>query len=322
MKKLFFLVLVALLAGCQSQQDEVADVIYINGDIYTVNAEQPRVEAIAVKGERIMQVGTTAEIEALKGENTEVVDLEGRFAMPGFIEGHGHFSGLGQRAWHKPTTIRQTGEAVAKLVQTYPGKAVMVLETGYIWTLESNDEANNIINDIEPNYSPASPESQRRFLIDLTQEVIDRGGSGVVYWEPAWVSSPCRTQWGRGSHQENATFFDFDTNLIPDGGIAWMTHNYENLVSATFSKKLPSITITPDSNYRTLEVEIEGDLPDTNWQIEIANMAGQVVATRTWAQGTRTCTVVLPDLPAAVYFVTVQRQRQLIARERIWLHRY
>lgn len=96
MKKFLLLALAALLIGCQSQQDEVADVIYINGDIYTVNTEQPRAEAIAVKGERILAVGENAEIEKYKGENTEVIDLDGKFAMPGFIEGHGHFSGLGQ----------------------------------------------------------------------------------------------------------------------------------------------------------------------------------------------------------------------------------
>jgi hypothetical protein len=96
MKKFLLLALAALLIGCQSQQDEVADVIYINGDIYTVNTEQPRAEAIAVKGERILAVGENGEIEKYKGENTEVIDLDGKFAMPGFIEGHGHFSGLGQ----------------------------------------------------------------------------------------------------------------------------------------------------------------------------------------------------------------------------------
>lgn len=117
MKKLLFLALVALFASCQSQQDEVADVIYINGDIYTVNPEQPRVEAIAVKGERIMQVGTTAEIEQLKGENTQVIDLEGRFAMPGFIEGHGHFSGLGQSLMNLNFLKSRSWEEIVSMVE-------------------------------------------------------------------------------------------------------------------------------------------------------------------------------------------------------------
>lgn len=70
--------------------------VMVNGNFYTVNADQPRAEAVAVKDGRIMQVGTTAEIEKLKGEDTEIMDLKGQFAMPGLIEGHGHFSGLGQ----------------------------------------------------------------------------------------------------------------------------------------------------------------------------------------------------------------------------------
>lgn len=93
---ILWMILLALgLTACQDQPAETADVILVNGRIYTVNQEQPTAEAIAIKGERIMKVGGNEEIEALKGENTEVVDLEGRFTMPGFIEGHGHFNGLG-----------------------------------------------------------------------------------------------------------------------------------------------------------------------------------------------------------------------------------
>ena len=45
---------------------------------------------------------------------------------------------------------------------------------------------------------------------------------GVLYWEPAWVSSSYTTQWGKGSHQENATFFDFNSNAQADGGFKWL----------------------------------------------------------------------------------------------------
>jgi arabinogalactan endo-1,4-beta-galactosidase len=46
-------------------------------------------------------------------------------------------------------------------------------------------------------------------MIDLMQAVVDGGGLGVVYWEPAWISSACATRWGQGSHWENATLFDY-----------------------------------------------------------------------------------------------------------------
>lgn len=91
---LLAIISICLLAACQKQ--ETADTIFINGNIYTVDEKQPHAEAIAVKGERIIAVGSNADIEKLKGDQTEVIDLQGNFAMPGFIEGHGHFSGLGQ----------------------------------------------------------------------------------------------------------------------------------------------------------------------------------------------------------------------------------
>lgn len=89
------LLLVSILfSACQKK--EVADTIFINGNIYTVDEKNPEAEAIAVMGERILAVGSNAEIEKFKGPKTKEVDLGGHFVMPGFIEGHGHFSGLGQ----------------------------------------------------------------------------------------------------------------------------------------------------------------------------------------------------------------------------------
>ena len=70
--------------------------ILINGKIATMDKNNPTAEAIAFQDDRILLIGSTTEIEALKNETTKVIDLKGNFAMPGFIEGHGHFSGLGK----------------------------------------------------------------------------------------------------------------------------------------------------------------------------------------------------------------------------------
>jgi predicted amidohydrolase YtcJ len=67
-----------------------ADAIYINGTVITVNDNQPEAEAVAVKAGRILAVGNRATVEALKGEDTQVVDLQGRTLVPGFIDPHGH----------------------------------------------------------------------------------------------------------------------------------------------------------------------------------------------------------------------------------------
>lgn len=129
-------------------------------------------------------------------------------------------------AWHMPTTIKETGQIIKRTKSLHPEKEIMIFETGYIWTQESNDQAPNIISETHPDYHPASPENQLKWLQDLSTEVARNGGSAVLYWEPTWVSSKCKTQWGQGSHQEHATFFDFDNNVLKNGGMDWFQERY------------------------------------------------------------------------------------------------
>ena len=88
----------SVLAACGTPAPSVtpADLVLRNGVVVTVDESIPDAEAIAVTGYTITAVGTNAEIEPYIGETTEVVDLEGRLAVPGFIEGHGHYMSLGE----------------------------------------------------------------------------------------------------------------------------------------------------------------------------------------------------------------------------------
>ena len=133
--------------------------------------------------------------------------------------------------WHQPITIPQLGQVITNLKNDYPDKKVMIFETGYGWTTQNADGANNILFNTHPSYAPLSPANQKKWMTDLAQTVIDHGGSGVVYWEPAWVSTECETQWVTGSSWDNATFFDFNNNVIADGGIGWMLHPYDFTLS-------------------------------------------------------------------------------------------
>jgi predicted amidohydrolase YtcJ len=83
-----------MVVGC-GPYTESADLVLTNGRVATVDPAKPTAEALAVRGDRIVAVGTIAEIKAHIGQKTEVIDLAGRFAMPGFIEGHAHFTGVG-----------------------------------------------------------------------------------------------------------------------------------------------------------------------------------------------------------------------------------
>ena len=73
-----------------------ADLVLRGGKVATVDPALGNVEAIAVNGYQITAVGSDVEISAYIGPETEVIELNGRFAMPGFIEGHGHYMGLGR----------------------------------------------------------------------------------------------------------------------------------------------------------------------------------------------------------------------------------
>jgi arabinogalactan endo-1,4-beta-galactosidase len=112
------------------------------------------------------------------------------------------------KKWSKysPEQLKQT---IAETKRRY-GKDVILVETGYPFTLEGADTANNLLGTdaLVPGY-PATPEGQRRFMVDLTQLTVDAGGIGGVYWEPNWVSTKCGTRWGKGSDWENSTWFDY-----------------------------------------------------------------------------------------------------------------
>jgi len=83
--------------GCATDEvQELADVVLTNGKVVTVDDALPEAQAIAIRGDRIIAVGTNEEITALVGELTSTIDLAGRLALPGFIEGHGHYTSLGR----------------------------------------------------------------------------------------------------------------------------------------------------------------------------------------------------------------------------------
>ena len=124
--------------------------------------------------------------------------------------------------------LAELSDRIEALVSSFAPRDLLVVETGYPWTLSGADGANNILgrDALESGY-PATPAGQKMYLTDMTQAVFDGGGGGVVYWEPGWVSTRCRTLWAQGSHWENATFFNFreGNEVLP--GIDFINHAYD-----------------------------------------------------------------------------------------------
>jgi predicted amidohydrolase YtcJ len=116
------------LAACTAPGDEPADagpqadLVLTGGTVITIETEQPHAEALAIANGRILAVGSSDQIQLLTGQDTKVIELNGRVVMPGFIEGHGHFLGLGEAMMIldlQPTTsfnqiVDQVAAAVAK----------------------------------------------------------------------------------------------------------------------------------------------------------------------------------------------------------------
>jgi predicted amidohydrolase YtcJ len=86
--------LIMIIMGSFTQKEK-ADLVIINGKVLTIDRDYPIAQAIAIKGERIIAVGTTSEISAMiKKGSTKVIDAEGRLVIPGFNDAHVHFGPL------------------------------------------------------------------------------------------------------------------------------------------------------------------------------------------------------------------------------------
>ena len=90
--------LIVAVGACGSGAPDIpADLVLTGGNIITMNAAAPSAEAIAVRGDRILAVGTREAIEELIDDDTQVRALDGATVVPGMIDAHVHCVGLGRR---------------------------------------------------------------------------------------------------------------------------------------------------------------------------------------------------------------------------------
>lgn len=215
-------------------------------------------------------------------------------------------------AWHKPTEIADAGNVVQTLKSLYPDKEIMIVETGYIWTTDYNDTASNIISDTHPDYRPASPQTQKQWLIDMSQEVFNKGAKGVLYWEPFWLSSPCFTQWGQGSHQEHASFFDFDNNLLEPGGIDWLSYDYQHTTTVNENNK---VDLQIMSNSFTGHIKIKQHDTIHTLELILSNAAGNIIHRKTIQSDIYDYQ--LENQPFGLYFVSLSRKGENLLHKQL-----
>lgn len=156
------LALLALaVAACESPAP-TADLVVRGGKIVTMDSNNPQAQALAVVDDTIAALGTDEEIAAWIGDGTRVIDLGGELVVPGFIESHGHFMGLGSSLQQLDLMQTRTWSEIVEMVRSAaadaaPGEWIL----GRGWHQEKWDEApprivagfqtNDLLNEAAPD---------------------------------------------------------------------------------------------------------------------------------------------------------------------------
>jgi predicted amidohydrolase YtcJ len=121
----FLVLLILFFASCNNSGP---DLILLNGKIWTAEGEDTFVEALAIKGNEIIQIGTQSDIQGLKGSNTRIIDLQGKLVIPGFNDAHIHFLGGSQELAEVDLTGAMSGAGIVKAVEIFASR-----NTGKNW---------------------------------------------------------------------------------------------------------------------------------------------------------------------------------------------
>ncbi|CUU03185.1 hypothetical protein JGI2_00954 [Candidatus Kryptobacter tengchongensis] len=132
----FKIIAILLLQQILFAQMPKADLIFINGKIWTVDKTKPVAQAVAVLGDKIIAVGSNSEIKKLAGKNTQIVDLKGKLMLPGFIDDHTHFVSGGFQLMSVDLRDAKTPDEFALRIKEYAEKKPGKWITGGDWDHE------------------------------------------------------------------------------------------------------------------------------------------------------------------------------------------
>ncbi|HEY0682359.1 MAG TPA: amidohydrolase [Steroidobacter sp.] len=131
--RVLVLAVAAVVTACAKQEpraEAAAELVFKNGNIYTVDANKPTVTSVAVREGKIVALGADGETAALIGPKTQVVDLQGRFVLPAFHDAHTHpvWGGLGQSQCplHEGNSVAEYQKMIAKCAADQPGSGWLV----------------------------------------------------------------------------------------------------------------------------------------------------------------------------------------------------
>ena len=190
MKRLLFF---ALLLWSSQAMAQSADLVLINGNVWTVDDAKPTAQAVAVRFDRITAVGTNDEIRKLIGTGTKVIDLKGRLLLPGFIDDHTHFMSGGFQLQNVDLRDAKSQEEFARRIgeraRKYPGRWM----TGGDWDHDNWPGGALPTKDLIDPLTPNTPVFVNRYdghmalansyvlkLAGITKETPDPVGGTIV----------------------------------------------------------------------------------------------------------------------------------------------
>ncbi len=154
---------VFLFACTAVSQTQVADVVFANGKLWTVDNARPSAEAVAVLNGRILAVGSSNDMKKFAGAGTRLVDLKGKRMLPGFIDNHTHFMSGGFQLQNVDLRYAKSETEFAALIKTrgaqYPGRWI----TGGDWDHDNWPGGNLPTKELIDRYTPQTPVFVNRY---------------------------------------------------------------------------------------------------------------------------------------------------------------
>ena len=190
------------------------------------------------------------------------------------------------------------------------GRDIMVVETGYPFTLDWNDNTNNIVgleSQLLPGY-PATVQGQYDFLNDVISIIKNTNadkGAGIMYWSPEWIAAP-----GYGSPWENVALFDFDNEVLESIRVFQEDNSMNELPG-----ELEKLSISPNPFRDQFTVEFLLREP-ADIRYEIINLSGKTVkqsASSSYAPGSHQISLRIPGGAAGLYLMKLEINDQPVS---------
>lgn len=174
-------------------ESQVAEIVFTNGNVRTVDRANPRAEAVAILGSKILAVGTSSGLKQYVGKSTKVIDMKGKLMLPGFIDNHTHFSSGGFQLQNVDLRYARNEGEFARLIKERAEKFPTRWISGGDWDHDSWPGGNLPTKDLIDKYSPNTPVFVNRYdghmalansvamkLAGVTRETPDPLGGTIV----------------------------------------------------------------------------------------------------------------------------------------------